>query len=115
MMADGWAARGVLTEIIGMLAGNGDIDVFAGWIRANKNDNNALKSLGVYGPMHWVEEPASKEVYGYDGYFSHCKIDDIETIKKLKKEWPKFYAAAFTALDKDGKQVDRKYQKAWFL
>ena len=73
-----------------------------GWIRAKKSDRARLRdTFGVTGKMIYNEVMECIE---------YCTLDSMEAVEKLRRDWPGFYAGAFTALDDDGNQLPRDEQ-----
>lgn len=75
------------------------VDHWAGWVKGPESDRALLIALGMRGPMI------------HDGKnFTYCHVPDWNTMLVLMEFYPGFWHPAFTALDKDGKQYERKQQ-----
>jgi len=73
-----------------------------GWITAQESDRVYLRDdLNVKGEMIYNEAM---------GCFECCTLDSMETVEKLRRDWPGFYAEAFTAIDSNGNQLPRDEQ-----
>lgn len=70
---------------------------YLGFIRANEDDEDFLRLLGVEGNLKYK-----------DGNFEMCEIPvekATEIVPELKKYFPSFSTVVFTGVDKNGKNV----------
>ena len=76
-----------------------------GWIRAKESDGPVLREFfNVKGKMIYNEGM---------GCIEYCTLDSMEAVEKLRRDWPGFYAGAFTAIDNEGNQLPRDEQPCW--
>lgn len=82
------------------------------WIPKTNIEKNLL-AAGMMEPTKLG--PTFRELYGYEGHFSHCEFKTLDMIKHANECWPRFYAGAFTAVDEKGVQLISAFQEAYCI